>query len=157
RDLVIFPSMTIPLLVGRPASVRAVERAVQADRVALVVTQRHSETSDPDPSELHGTGTVVRLLQLFRLPDGTLRLLVEGLNRARVKEFQWVGDSYDADLELIDEESPLTAETEALSRSVLATFGDYVRLNRRIPDEVLATAGNITDPSSLAHAVASQM
>src|SRR5437870_2419886 len=75
RDVVVFPYMTIPLLVGRPASVRAIERAVAADRIALVVAQKRSEVTDPEPGDLYSLGTVVRLLQLFRLPDGTLRVL----------------------------------------------------------------------------------
>ena len=157
RDVVVFPYMTIPLLVGRPASVRAIERAVAGDRIAVVVTQKRSEVSDPEPGDLYGLGTVVRLLQLFRLPDGTLRVLVEGVARARIEELMWVGDSYDASIDLVSEESSASTETEALQRNVVATFTDYVRLNRRIPDEVLGTVTNLTDPSAVAHAVAAQL
>src|SRR5215510_13349171 len=135
RDVVVFPYMTIPLLVGRPASVRAIERAVAADRTAVVVTQKRSEVADPEPGDLYGVGTVVRLLQLFRLPDGTLRVLVEGIARARVRSLEWVGDSYDAAIDLVPEDTQGSAETEALQRNVLTSFTDYVRLNRRIPDE----------------------
>jgi len=105
RDVVVFPYMTIPLLVGRPASVRAIERAVAADRTAVVVTQKRSEVADPEPADLHGVGTVVRLLQLFRLPDGTLRVLVEGIARSRVRSLHWVGDSYDAVIDLVAEDT----------------------------------------------------
>src|SRR5262245_27900933 len=157
RDVVVFPYMTIPLLVGRPASVRAIERAVAGDRTAVVVTQKRSEISDPDPADLYTLGTVVRLLQLFRLPDGTLRVLVEGIARARIRDFPWVRDSYDAHVELVAEDTAGSTETEALQRAVLASFTDYVRLNRRIPDEVLGTVNNMTDPSSLAHSVAAQL
>jgi ATP-dependent Lon protease len=157
RDVVVFPYMTIPLLVGRPASVRAIERAVAADRTAIVVTQKRSEVADPEPADLYGVGTVVRLLQLFRLPDGTLRVLVEGIARARVTALEWVGDSYDAAIDLVPEDAQGSAETEALQRNVLTSFTDYVRLNRRIPDEVLGTVNNMTDPSGLAHAVAAQL
>ena len=157
RDVVVFPYMTIPLLVGRPASVRAIERAVAADRTAVVVTQKRSEVADPEPGDLYTVGTVVRLLQLFRLPDGTLRVLVEGIARSRVRSLEWVGDSYDGQVDLVPEDTQGSAETEALQRNVLTSFTDYVRLNRRIPDEVLGTVNNMTDPSGLAHAVAAQL
>ena len=157
RDVVVFPYMTIPLLVGRPASVRAVERAVQGDRAALVLAQKRSETADPKPEDLYDVGTVVRVLQLFRLPDGTLRVLVEGLVRARALATHWLGDGYETDVELLSEQAPATPELEARRRSVLASFGDYVRLNRRIPDEVMAATAGITDPSSLAHEVAARL
>jgi ATP-dependent Lon protease len=157
RDVVVFPYMTVPLLVGRPASVKAVERAAARERFALVVTQRESDIADPKPEELHAAGTVVRLLQLFRLPDGTLRVLVEGLARARLEKTEWVDDSYDATISLIDESAEAGSAMEALQRAVLASFSDYVRLNPRIPDEVLAAVTNFTDPSSLAHAIAAQL
>ncbi len=157
RDVVVFPHMTIPLLVGRPASVRAIERAAQSDRVAFVAAQKRSEIADPKPDDLYDTGTVVRILQLFRLPDGTLRVLVEGLVRGRVSGLHWLGDSYDATVELLGEDAPSGPETEARMRTVLAAFHEYVRLNRRVPDEVMAGLSGPTDASSLAHAVASHL
>jgi ATP-dependent Lon protease len=157
RDVVIFPYMTMPLLVGRPASVRAIERAVAGDRMAFVLSQKNSEVSDPKPEDLHATGTAVRVLQLFRLPDGTLRVLVEGLVRGQVTDIEWLGDSYRASVNYVAETSETTSELEALVRAVFMAFEEYVRLNRRIPDEMLSTVSNITDPSTLAHAVAAQM
>jgi ATP-dependent Lon protease len=157
RDVVIFPYMTMPLLVGRPASVRAIERAVAGDRVVFVLSQKNSDVSDPKPEDLYKAGTAVRVLQLFRLPDGTLRVLVEGLARARVTKLEWLGDSFLAKLDFMTESFDLTSESEALVRAVFMAFEEYVRLNRRIPDEVLGTASNITDPSTLGHAVAAQM
>lgn len=157
RDVVIFPYMTMPLLVGRPASVRAIERAVAADRVVFVVTQKSSDVTEPKPDHLYEAGTAVRVLQLFRLPDGTLRVLVEGIVRGRVSSLEWLGDSYQAQLDFLSEAWDSNPEIEALVRAVFMAFNEYVRLNRRIPDEVLATASNITDPSCLAHAVGAQM
>jgi ATP-dependent Lon protease len=157
RDVVIFPYMTIPLLVGRLPSINAIERAVARDRMLFVTAQKRSEVADPSHEELYKVGTVVRVLQLFRLPDGTMRVLVEGICRCRVERFFWSSDYYTVKLQPIAEDQPAGAEAEALMRHVLALFNEYVHLNRRIPDEVLMTAGNITDPGSLAHTVAAHL
>jgi ATP-dependent Lon protease len=157
RDLVVFPYMTIPLLVGRVPSINAVERSVAKDRVLLCITQKRSEVADPGPDELHEVGTVVRVLQLFRLPDGTLRVLVEGIVRANAAKYHWTGDAYTCQVELVPEIEPAPPEVEAQMRNVLAAFNEYVHLNRRIPDEVLMTANNINEPSCLAHTVAAQL
>jgi ATP-dependent Lon protease len=157
RDVVVFPYMTIPLLVGRVPSINAIEKAVARDRVVFVTAQKRSEVADPSHEELYKVGTIVRVLQLFRLPDGTLRVLVEGICRARVERFHWSGDFYDVKISVVPEDLPQGAEVEALMRNVLALFNDYVHLNRRIPDEVLVTANNISDPSCLAHTVAAHL
>jgi ATP-dependent Lon protease len=157
RDVVVFPYMTIPLLVGRLPSINAIEKAVARDRMLFVTAQKRSEVADPTHEELYSVGTVVRVLQLFRLPDGTMRVLVEGLTRCRVERFQWSSDYYTVKVAALDEAPGDGAETEALMRHVLALFNDYVHLNRRIPDEVLTTANNISDPSSLAHTVAAHL
>jgi ATP-dependent Lon protease len=157
RDVVVFPYMTIPLLVGRLPSINAIEKAVARDRMLFVTAQRRSEIADPSHDELYKVGTVVRVLQLFRLPDGTMRVLVEGISRVRVERFHWSSDYYTVKVVPLAEPSGAGAEVEALMRSVLALFNDYVHLNRRIPDEVLMTANNITDPSSLAHTVAAHL
>jgi ATP-dependent Lon protease len=157
RDVVIFPYMTIPLLVGRLPSINAIERAVARDRMLFVTAQKRSEVADPSHEELYKVGAVVRVLQLFRLPDGTMRVLVEGVCRCRVERFFWSSDYYTVKVAILPEDQPKGAETEALMRHVLNLFNDYVHLNRRIPDEVLTTASNITDPSSLAHTVAAHL
>ena len=149
--------MTVPLLVGRAASIHAIERAVAKDRVLFVAAQKHGDVTDPSHDELYRVGSVVRLLQLFRLPDGTMRVLVEGLCRAHAEKFQWTRDAYAVIVAPLDEPSPAGAETEALMRSVLHRFNDYVHLHRRIPDEVLTTANNITDPVTLGHTVAANL
>ncbi len=157
RDVVMFPYMTIPLLVGRLPSINAIEKAVARDRVLFVTAQKRSEVADPSHEELYKVGTVVRVLQLFRLPDGTLRVLVEGLCRVRVERFSWSADYYVVRVAPLAEDPARGAEVEAMMRNVLSLFNDYVHLNRRIPDEVLMTANNITDPTSLAHTVAAHL
>ena len=157
RDVVVFPYMTIPLLVGRVPSINAIEKAVAADRFLFVTAQRRSEVADPTHQELYKVGTLVRVLQLFRLPDGTMRVLVEGLCRCRVERFAWSSDYYTVRVTPIDDLAPAGAEVEALMRHVLGQFNEYVHLNRRIPDEVLTAATNISDPATLAHTVAAHL
>ena len=157
RDVVIYPYMTIPLLVGRAASVNAIEAAVQKDRVVFVLAQRRPEVADPASKDLYKVGTIVRVLQLFRLPDGTMRVLVEGICRGRAKKFFPGDDSMSASVAVIKDDSKQDASLEALIRNVLASFNDYVHLNRRVPDEVLATANNITNPVLLSYTVASHV
>ena len=157
RDVVVFPYMTIPLLVGRLPSINAIEKAVAGDRMLFVTAQKRSEIADPSHQELYRVGAVVRVLQLFRLPDGTLRVLVEGLGRVRVERFFWSGDHYTVKVELFPDEGGAGPEVEALQRNVMGLFNDYVHLNRRIPDEVLLTASNISDSSTLAHTVSAHL
>jgi ATP-dependent Lon protease len=157
RDIVIYPYMTIPLLVGRVASVNAIEQAVQKDRIVFVLAQKKPEVADPASKDLYRVGTVVRVLQLFRLPDGTMRVLVEGICRGKVKKFFPGSDSMAASVSVIKDGDAQSPEIEALQRNVLATFNDYVHLNRRVPDEVLATANNITNPTLLSYTVAAHL
>jgi ATP-dependent Lon protease len=149
--------MTIPLLVGRVASVNAIEAAVQKDRVVFVLAQKRPEVADPASKDLHRVGTIVRVLQLFRLPDGTMRVLVEGICRGRGKKFFTEKESMSASVAILKDDVKQDAQLEALIRNVLASFNDYVHLNRRVPDEVLATANNITNPVLLSYTVASHL
>ena len=157
RDVVIFPYMTIPLLVGRVASVNAIEAAVQRDRVVFVLAQRRPEVTDPGSKDLYRVGTVVRVLQLFRLPDGTMRVLVEGICRGRAKKFFAGTDSMSASVTVLKDEMQPEPQLEALTRNVLASFNDYVHLNRRVPDEILSNANNIANPVLLSYTIASHM
>jgi len=157
RDVVVFPYMTIPLLVGRVPSINAIEKAVAADRMLFVTAQRRSEVADPTHQELYKVGTLVRVLQLFRLPDGTMRALVEGLSRCRVERFAWSSDYYTVRVSPIEDVRTGGPEVEALTRHVLTQFNEYVHLNRRIPDEVLTAANNLTDPVTLAHTVSAHL
>jgi ATP-dependent Lon protease len=157
RDVVVFPTMSISLLVGRPPSVNAIEKAMARDRLLFVTAQKRSEVADPQHDELHRVGTVVRVLQLFRLPDGTLRVLVEGLVRAEARRFQWSNDFYTVQVELKPDPVPAGAEYEALTRHALQLFQDYVHLNRRIPDEVVASTQAVADPVHLSFTMAAHL
>jgi ATP-dependent Lon protease len=157
RDVVIYPYMTIPLLVGRVASVNAIEAAVQRDRIVFVLAQRRPEVTDPASKDLYRVGTVVRVLQLFRLPDGTMRVLVEGICRGRARKLFPGSDSMSASVAVLSDDTQPEAQLEALTRNVLASFNDYVHLNRRVPDEILATANNITNPVLLSYTIASHL
>jgi len=157
RDVVVFPWMSISLLVGRLPSVNAIEKAMSRDRLLFVTAQKRSEVADPQHDELFRTGTIARVLQLFRLPDGTLRVLVEGLVRAEAKRFQWSSDYYAVQVAPTPDPDLPGAEHEALTRHALQLFQDYVHLNRRIPDEVLATTASLTDPVQLSHTIAANL
>ena len=157
RDVVLFPHMTVPLLVGRVPSVNAIEEAVAGNRVLFATAQKRPDVVDPQKDDLYRLGTVVRVLQLFRLPDGTMRVLVEGLGRARVRRFLNADDYYLARVETLEEELVESTELEALMRSVAGSFNEYVHLNRRVSDEVLLTVNNITDPVVFTYTVASHM
>jgi ATP-dependent Lon protease len=157
RDVVLFPHITVPLLVGRVASVNAIEEAVAGNRILFATAQKRPDVVDPQKEDLYRLGTVVRVLQLFRLPDGTMRVLVEGLHRARVRRFLSADDYVMARVEMIGEEPAAGPEIEALMRSVSAAFNEYVHLNRRISDEVLLTVNNLTDAAGFAHTVANHL
>ncbi len=157
RDVVLFPHMTVPLLVGRVPSVNAIEEAVAGSRILFATAQKRPDVVDPQKEDLFRLGTVVRVLQLFRLPDGTMRVLVEGLSRARVRRFLSADDYYLARVGILEEEPVESPHLEALMRAVAGAFNEYVHLNRRISDEVLLTVNNITDPSVFSYTVASHL
>ncbi|MBD3367796.1 MAG: endopeptidase La, partial [Candidatus Eisenbacteria bacterium] len=157
RDLVLFPRMIVPLLVGRPKSVKALEEVMHTDKIMFVVTQRDVETQEPTPDDLYREGTVVRVLQLLRLPDGTMKVLVEGLSRASVRRFMSQDDYLAARIELQDEAAERTVETEALMRSVGSQFEEYVNLSRKIPQEVLISVMSMEDVSRFADTVATHL
>jgi ATP-dependent Lon protease len=157
RDVVLFPGMMAPLLVGRPASVAAVEHAVADDKIFAVLTQRDPQESDPGAEGLHEIGTVVRALQLLRTPDGTLKLLVEGVCRFRRLELETRGEFVSVRLEPAEEPTPTTPELEALARRVVQLFQEYVSLHRRLPDELASAVENVHDPAHIAHAVSGHL
>jgi ATP-dependent Lon protease len=157
RDLVLFPRMIVPLLVGRPRSVNALEEVMHGDKIMFVVTQRDVETQDPEPDDLYRVGTVVRVLQLLRLPDGTMKVLVEGLARAGVRRFTKGDDFVLARIELREEQAERSVETEALMRSVASQFEEYVQLSRKIPQEVLVSVVNMDDVARFADTVATHL
>ncbi len=157
RDLVLFPRMIVPLLVGRQRSVNALEQVMHADKIMFVVTQRMVETQDPEPDDLYRVGAVVRVLQLLRLPDGTMKVLVEGLARASVRRFTKSDEYISARIEVMTDEVDRTVETEALMRSVATQFEEYVQLSRKIPEEVLVSVTNMDDVARFADTVATHL
>ncbi|RME95670.1 MAG: endopeptidase La, partial [Alphaproteobacteria bacterium] len=140
RDIVVFPHMIVPLFVGREKSVKALEHAMRGDKRILLVAQKNASEDDPGPGDIYKVGTVATVLQLLKLPDGTVKVLVEGLQRAEIARFSEREAFFEAEAALIAEVSDATDEVKALSRSVVAQFDQYVRLNKKIPPEVLVTA-----------------
>jgi len=157
RDVVIFPGMITPLLVGRPKSLASLDEAMKNDRIMLVVTQRQMNVDEPKPSDLYEMGTVVKILQLMRLVEGTMRILVEGVARGRVGKFHKTRKFFKADAEVVPPEEASTQRLEALVRSVSSQFSDYIQLNKRIPDEVLRSVLPIEEPDRLADTIASHI
>ncbi len=153
RDVVVFPYMVTPLLVGRPRSVAAVEAAMERDKYLCVVAQMEAETEEPYPDELYTDGTVVKVLQIIRTPDDTLKILVEGI--ARITAYQvTAGETYhEALVEPVVEDLTSSTETEALSRSIKERFKEYVRLNKRLPDEVLLSVLNMDEIGRMADSI----
>jgi ATP-dependent Lon protease len=157
RDVVIFPGMMVPLLVGRAPSVAAVERALERDRVFCAVAQHDPQEAEPGAGDLHDVGTVVRALQVLRVPDGSMKLLVEGVCRVAVKSVVSRAAYLDARVELAERPAEATKELKALVRQVVEAFERYVHLNRRIPDEVLSAIAGVERPRDLAHVISGHL
>ncbi|WP_084399937.1 endopeptidase La [Henriciella aquimarina] len=157
RDIVVFPDMVAPLFVGRDKSVRALEMVDEGENEIMLVAQKDPSTDEPASDDIHKIGTVATILQLLKLPDGTVKVLVEGASRAQIVEFNDRDSYFDADVELIEPEAGDTGEVQALSRAVIDQFENYAKLNRKIPPESVATVSQITEAGKLADAVASQL
>jgi len=157
RDIVVFPHMIVPLFVGREKSVRALEDVMKDDKQILLVAQKNASQDDPTTDDIHRVGTIGTVLQLLKLPDGTVKVLVEGGGRARVVEFVDNEDFFQARAEQITPDAGDPQEVEAMSRSVLAQFEQYVKLNKKVPPEVLVSVNQIDDPAKLADTIASHL
>jgi ATP-dependent Lon protease len=157
RDIVVFPHMIVPLFVGREKSVRALEDVMADDKQILLLTQRDAAQDDPEPKDLFDIGTVGTILQLLKLPDGTVKVLVEGAQRCRVADFSDNDDFFEASIEMLPDEDDTDRELEALSRAVVSQFEQYIKLNKKIPPEVLVSINQIEEPSKLADTVASHL
>jgi len=157
RDIVVFPHMIVPLFVGREKSVRALEDVMKEDKQILLVTQRNAAQDDPGPADMYGIGTVGTVLQLLKLPDGTVKVLVEGGMRAKIEEFSEIDPFFIARAGEMAESDKDGKEVEALARSVITQFEQYIKLNKKIPPEVLVSVNQIEDPSKLADTVASHL
>jgi ATP-dependent Lon protease len=157
RDIVVFPHMIVPLFVGREKSVRALEDVMKDDKQILLVTQKNAAQDDPTTSDIFTVGTVGTVLQLLKLPDGTVKVLVEGGQRARIQRFADNDLFFQAFAETIGESAGAQQETEALARTVISQFEQYIKLNKKIPPEVLVSINQIEDPGKLADTVASHL
>jgi ATP-dependent Lon protease len=157
RDVVVFPYMVVPLFVGREKSVNALDRAMKGDRLIMLVTQKDAQVSVPDRDEMYSVGTVAEILQLLKLPDGTIKVLVEGVSRAFIHEFDFDGDLTEVkvkDIERVIEAGP---DTQAAKKTLLEVFEKYIKLNKKVPKEALTTSAGIEDLSQLADVVASHV
>ena len=137
RDVVVFPHMVIPLFVGRPKSIKALEAAMEVGKSIMLVAQKNASKDEPSASDIYEIGCVSNILQMLKLPDGTVKVLVEGAQRARISEIRDTESHFTCDLTPIETTGEGSPEIEALRRAILAQFDQYVKLNKKIPPEIL--------------------
>ncbi|MEW5838254.1 MAG: endopeptidase La [Pseudomonadota bacterium] len=158
RDVVVYPHMVIPLFVGREKSIAALEAAVHANKQILLIAQKSADIDDPAPDELHEIGTLAQILQLLKLPDGTVKVLVEGVERVHVKHMAHTEDYFTAVVVAVSEEAPVDErDLDVHRRTLLGQFEQYVKLNKKIPPEILSSLEGIDDASRLADTIAAHM
>jgi ATP-dependent Lon protease len=157
RDVVVFPHMVIPLFVGRPKSIKALEAAMEAGRQIMLVAQKAAGKDEPKPEDMFEVGCVSSILQMLKLPDGTVKVLVEGLQRATTQSISEPGEYFVADVTPIPPETEHKPEVEALRRAVTQQFDQYVKLNKKIPPEILTSIGGIDDPGRLGDTIAAHL
>jgi len=158
RDVVVYPHMVIPLFVGREKSIKALEAAMQQNKQILLVAQRSAEADDPQPSDLYAVGTLATILQLLKLPDGTVKVLVEGTQRVDIQSIDAEGGFFVGHIAQLHDTSEIPErEMDVLTRSAISLFDQYVKLNKKIPAEVLSSLNSIDDPSRLADTLAAHM
>ena len=158
RDVVVFPHMVIPLFVGRDKSIRALDLAMEGDKQVLLVAQKAAETDDPGAEDLHPVGTLAQVLQLLKLPDGTIKVLVEGVVRASIDSVREVDGTLAGTATVVEAgEDREPREVEAIARSLMGLFEQYVKTNRKLPPELLQTLAGIDEPSRLADTVAAHL
>src|ERR671930_2744295 len=157
RDVVVFPHMVIPLFVGRPKSIKAMETAMEAGKSILLVAQKSAAKDDPGPQDMYAIGCVSNILQMLKLPDGTVKVLVEGGTRAHIRDVidvrtHWVGEA-----SAVAAEAAGAPEVDALRRALLSAFDQYVKLNKKIPPEILTSLSGIDEAGRLADTVAAHL
>ncbi|MEN9590264.1 MAG: hypothetical protein RLZZ481_2050 [Pseudomonadota bacterium] len=157
RDVVVFPHMVIPLFVGRPRSIRALEAAMEAGKSIMLAAQKSAGKDDPTPEDVYEIGCVATILQMLKLPDGTVKVLVEGAQRARITEIQDTSTHFTSTVLPIAPDIVINAETEALRRAIVGQFEQYVKLNKKIPPEILTSLAGIDDAGRLADTVAAHL
>jgi ATP-dependent Lon protease len=157
RDIVVFPHMIVPLFVGREKSIRALEEVMRAETHILLATQMKAQDDDPAPDAIYEIGTLASVLQLLKLPDGTVKVLVEGVSRARIAGYSPREDFYEAEATVVADEIADKVQVQALARSVVTEFEGYVKLNKKVSPEIVSVVGQIEDASKLADTVASHL
>ena len=157
RDVVVFPHMVIPLFVGRPTSIKALEAAMEAGRQIMLVAQKAAGKDEPKPEDMFEVGCVSSILQMLKLPDGTVKVLVEGVQRAQTREIHETAEHFTAEVTPVHPASEPTPEVEALRRAVTQQFDQYVKLNKKIPPEILTSIAGIDDPGRLADTIAAHL
>jgi ATP-dependent Lon protease len=157
RDVVVFPHMVIPLFVGRAKSITALERAQQADKKIFLVAQKDAAQDDPGIDDIYQVGTISTILQLLKLPDGTVKVLVEGVERAEIEAYSETDDCFGATVVPMPEAEAGEREADVISRSLLTQFEQYVKLNKKVPQEIVASLSSIDDASRLADTVAAHL
>ncbi len=157
RDVVVYPHLVIPLFVGRTKSVRALEIASDTNKQILLVAQKSANKDDPEAGDLYEIGTMATVLQMLKLPDGTVKVLVEGLYRVRVSSFTETDECFMARAEKVEQTDDKDSEAEALMRTVFTQFDQYVKLNKKIPPEILTSLATISDPGRLADTISAHL
>ena len=157
RDVVIFPHMVAPLFVGREKSIRALEEAMKNDKKIILSAQKDAKTNNPGPEDIYSIGTVGNIVQMLRLPDGTVKVLVEGGNRVQLKNFGDENKFFNVEVKDLTEKNTSGAETNAMMRTLIEAFEEYAKLNKKIPTETLVTVSSIEDSSKLADTIASHL
>jgi len=158
RDVVVYPHMVIPLFVGRDKSIDAIEAAMNNDKQLLLVAQKEADVDDPGFDDLYHAGTLANILQLLKLPDGTVKVLVEGGQRCKVIKYQELEGYFVSTVEEINDQLNLSdQEQDVLLRTAISSFDQYVKLNNKIPPEVLNSLAGIDDPGRLADTIAAHM
>lgn len=157
RDIVVFPHMVVPLFVGREKSVKALDEIMKGEKQILLATQKNSVDDDPSPDAIYPIGVLASVLQLLKLPDGTVKVLVEGKGRARLTRFTDREEYFEAEAVEIEDEPGETSQAEAMLRAVVEQFESYVKLNKKVPPEALSSIPQITDASKLADSVAAHL
>src|SRR6201993_2958699 len=157
RDVVVFPHMVIPLFVGRPKSIKALEAAMEAGKSIMLGAQKNAAKDEPSADDIYSIGTVANILQMLKLPDGTVKVLVEGSQRAHINQVVDATTHFTVDATPIAADNEITAEVEAMRRTLVAQFDQYVKLNKKIPPEILTSLSGIDEPGRLADTVAAHL
>jgi ATP-dependent Lon protease len=157
RDIVIFPNMVVPLFIGRERSIHALEYAMGQEKYILLCTQKDPRKDEPRETEIYRVGTLAAILQLLRLPDGTVKVLIEGKGRAQVRQFLPNAQFFQVEVEELPESEEITHETEALRRTAIAAFETYAKLNKKVPQEALQTVANLESPGTLADIISGHL